>query len=80
MKLQGEEAQIKHVDEAGSYGVYHMLRILKVIIGGHPSSMLPCPRLSPLIVRLILKGWSPGGDRRMFIWVIPYASHPGGHP
>ena len=43
MKLQGEEAQIKHVDEEGSYGVYHMLRILKVILEGHPSSMLPYP-------------------------------------
>ena len=78
MKLQGEEAQIKHVDEEGSHGVYHLLRILKVILEGHPSSMLPYPRLSPLIVRLILKSWSRG-DRRMFIWVIPYASHPGGH-
>ena len=79
MKRQGEETHYNQVDEEGSYGVYHMFRILKVILEGHPSSMLPYPRLSPLIVRLILKSWSPG-DRRMFIWVIPYASHPEGHP
>ena len=79
MKMQGEETQYNQVEEEGLYGVYHMLRILKVIIEGHPSSMLPYPRLSPLIVRLILKSLSRG-DRRMFIWVIPYASHPEGHP
>ena len=26
---------------------YHMLRILKVILEGHPCSMLPYPRMSP---------------------------------
>ena len=39
---------------------YHMLRILKVILGGHPCSMLPYPRMSPFIFPLILKSWSPG--------------------
>ena len=60
------------------YTIY-MLRILEVILEGHPCGMLPYPRLSPFIVLLILNSWSPG-DRRMFIWVIPYASHPEGHP
>ena len=39
---------------------YHMLRILKVILEGHPCSMLPYPRMFPFIFPLILKSWSPG--------------------
>ena len=39
---------------------YHMLRILKVILEGHPCSMLQYPRMFPFIFPLILKSWSPG--------------------
>ena len=36
-----------------------MLRILKVILEGHPCSMLPYPRMSPFIFFFFWKSWSP---------------------
>ena len=49
---------------------YHMLRILKVILEGHPCSMLPYPRMLPFIFPLILKSWSPGDHSTKLITAL----------
>ena len=65
LTLEGPRSELKANDIC-----YYMLRILKVILEGHPCSMLPYPRMFPFIFPLIWKSWSPGDHSTKLITAL----------